>query len=211
MQVDLAIFLRPLPGTNTDSEEATDLNNEQSLSIMSITRSISACRTVKHNSSITISEQRKCECKKFSTTEDNISLQANVEETTTMKSAHSHSPQYSDELKPAVEEICPVYVSQLWLYESILEKSLPIWYYLGVDKIMSSNEITSSPVASSPVQTPRATLEDQTSQPSKPNASMGVSGSEPIDLDSGPDELNKENLKSSVWAHFERKKKMVET
>ncbi|KAK2998962.1 hypothetical protein RJ639_023228 [Escallonia herrerae] len=74
------------------------------------------------------------------------------------------------------------------------------------DKIMSSNEITSSPVASSPVQTPRATLEDQTSEPSTPNASMGVSASEPVDLDSGPDDLNNENLKSSVWAHFERKK-----
>ncbi|KAK3033923.1 hypothetical protein RJ639_034723 [Escallonia herrerae] len=71
---------------------------------------------------------------------------------------------------------------------------------------MSSNEITSSLVASSPVQTPRATLEDQTSEPSTPNASMGVSASEPVDLDSGPDELNNENLKSSVWAHFERKK-----
>ncbi|KAK3016416.1 hypothetical protein RJ639_007063 [Escallonia herrerae] len=65
------------------------------------------------------------------------------------------------------------------------------------DKIMSSNEITSSPVASSPVQTPRATLEDQTSEPSTPNASMGVSASEPVDLDSGPDDLNNENLKSS--------------
>ncbi|KAK3021166.1 hypothetical protein RJ639_045878 [Escallonia herrerae] len=74
------------------------------------------------------------------------------------------------------------------------------------NKIMSSNEITSSPVASSPVQTPRATLEDQTSEPSTPNASMGVSASEPVDLDSGPDDLNNENLKSSVWAHFERKK-----
>ncbi|KAK3001103.1 hypothetical protein RJ639_021546 [Escallonia herrerae] len=74
------------------------------------------------------------------------------------------------------------------------------------DKIMSSNKITSSPVASSPVQTPRATLEDQTSEPSTPNASMGVSASEPVDLDSGPDDLNNENLKSSVWAHFERKK-----
>ncbi|KAK3026955.1 hypothetical protein RJ639_040361 [Escallonia herrerae] len=71
---------------------------------------------------------------------------------------------------------------------------------------MSSNEITSSLVASSPVQTPRATLEDQTSEPSTPNASMGVSTSEPVDLDSGPDEFNNENLKSSVWAHFERKK-----
>ncbi|KAK3042761.1 hypothetical protein RJ639_000819 [Escallonia herrerae] len=71
---------------------------------------------------------------------------------------------------------------------------------------MSSNEITSSPVASSPVQISRATLEDQTSQPSTPNASMGVCGSEPVDLDSGIDEFNNENLKSSVWAHFERKK-----
>ncbi|KAK3012439.1 hypothetical protein RJ639_010362 [Escallonia herrerae] len=71
---------------------------------------------------------------------------------------------------------------------------------------MSSNEITSSPVASSPVQTPRATLEDQTSEPSTPNTSMGVSASEPVDLDSGPYELNNENLKSSVWVHFERKK-----
>ncbi|KAK3021853.1 hypothetical protein RJ639_047861 [Escallonia herrerae] len=71
---------------------------------------------------------------------------------------------------------------------------------------MSFNEITSSPVASSLVQTPRATLEDQTSQPSTPNTSMGVSGSEPVDLDSGPNELNNENLKSSVWAHFDRKK-----
>ncbi|KAK3027778.1 hypothetical protein RJ639_041138 [Escallonia herrerae] len=35
---------------------------------------------------------------------------------------------------------------------------------------------------------------------------MGVSASEPVDVDSGPDDLNNENLKSSVWAHFERKK-----
>ncbi|KAK3008217.1 hypothetical protein RJ639_015035 [Escallonia herrerae] len=78
------------------------------------------------------------------------------------------------------------------------------------DKIMSSNEISSSPIAPSPVQTPRATLEDQISHPSTPNTSMGVSGSEPIDLESGPDELNNDNLKSAVWTHFERKK-MVET
>ncbi|KAK2998701.1 hypothetical protein RJ639_023251 [Escallonia herrerae] len=71
---------------------------------------------------------------------------------------------------------------------------------------MSSNEISSSPIAPSPVQTPRATLEDQSSHPSTPNTSMGVSGSEPIDLESGPDELNNDNLKSAVWTHFERKK-----
>ncbi|KAK3028423.1 hypothetical protein RJ639_039633 [Escallonia herrerae] len=71
---------------------------------------------------------------------------------------------------------------------------------------MSSNEISSSPIAPSPVQSPRATLEDQSSHPSTPNTSTRVSGSEPIDLESGPDELNKDNLKSAVWMHFERKK-----
>ncbi|KAK3040898.1 hypothetical protein RJ639_027893 [Escallonia herrerae] len=33
----------------------------------------------------------------------------------------------------------------------------------------------------------------------------GVSSSEPIDLESGPDELNHDNLKSAQWTHFERK------
>ncbi|KAK3022296.1 hypothetical protein RJ639_045403 [Escallonia herrerae] len=75
-----------------------------------------------------------------------------------------------------------------------------------IDKIMSSNEISSLPIAPSPVQTPRATLEDQSSHPSTPNTSEGVSGSEPIDLESGPDEFNNDNLKSAVWTHFERKK-----
>ncbi|KAK3000013.1 hypothetical protein RJ639_024139 [Escallonia herrerae] len=71
---------------------------------------------------------------------------------------------------------------------------------------MSSNEISSSPIAPSPVQTPRATLEDQSSHSSTPNTSGGVSGFEPIDLESSPNELNNDNLKSVVWTHFERKK-----
>ncbi|KAK3012342.1 hypothetical protein RJ639_012986 [Escallonia herrerae] len=66
-----------------------------------------------------------------------------------------------------------------------------------MDKIMSSNKVTSSPIASSPVQTPGAILEDQTCHPSTPNTSMGVSSSESIDFDSGLEELNNENLKSS--------------